>query len=75
MPTFPALTVLVATVGLAALAFTLLLIHAASTSRDALDAVALAELTSFYLADEADTESMLDTPVARSGDNLGEQSA
>lgn len=78
MPALPALTILLATAGLAALAFTLLILHAANVSRQTLDAAALAELTAFYAAeaaDEAATMPLLDAAVARSGDNLGEQSA
>ena len=75
MPLTIPLTILLATAGLAALAFTLLYLHAASLSRETLDAAALAELTAFYAVDEADTQPLLDATVARSGDNLGEQGA
>ena len=75
MPTLTALTILLATAGLAALAFTLLYLHAASLSRETLDDDALAVIVAFYAVDEADTQPLLDVAVARSGDNLGEQSA
>ena len=58
MPLTIPLTILLATAGLAALAFTLLYLHAASLSRETFDAAALAELTAFYAVDEADTEPM-----------------
>ena len=75
MPLTIPLTILLATAGLAALAFTLLFFHAASRSRQTLDAATLAELTAFYAADEADTQPLENVAVARSGDNLGEQGA
>ena len=58
MPLTIPLTILLATAGLAALAFTLLYIHAASLSRETFDAAALAELTAFYSVDEADTQPL-----------------
>lgn len=75
MPALPALTILLATAGLAALAFTLLIIHAARVSRQTLDVAALAELAAFYAVDEADTEPMLEAHQHTPQPNLGEQSA
>ena len=63
MPALPALTILLATAGLAACAFTLLFLHAASLSRETLDDDALAELTAFYAADEADTQPLENVAV------------
>ena len=75
MPLTIPLTILLATAGLAALAFTLLYLHAASLSRETLDDDALAVIVAFYAVDEADTQPLENVAGARPGDNLGEQSA
>ena len=56
MPLTIPLTILLATAGLAALAFTLLYLHAAGARRD--------DLTAFYLADAPDDEANT-KPLAR----------
>lgn len=78
-----ALTLLVATAGLAAVAFALLVLHAASRGRNAADATALSALHAYYAEldalSEQSTEPLpappLDTPVRVSEPNLGERSA
>lgn len=73
-----ALTILLATAGLAACAFSLLILHVASRRRLTFDVAARTDLATFDAADppdEADTKPLLDARVARSGDNLGEQGA
>lgn len=74
-----ALTLLVAIAGLAAVAVALSFLHAAMRNRDDADAAIIAALHAYYLdldvLEQQPTVPLLDTPVARSGDNLDEQRA
>ena len=79
----PALTLLVATAGLAAVAFALLFLHAATRGRDDADAASIAALHTFYLDLEVTEQptmplpeiATLDGPVRASEPHLDEQSA
>lgn len=75
----PALTLLVATAGLAAVAFALLFLHAATRGRDDADAASIAALHTFYLdlevLEQQPTAPLQNVAVAPPEPILDEQSA